>query len=185
MYHESSTNSTQWADRLSSTAVLLGSNLDDGDEFMYLTPPNNYAMAETQYHQWLSMFFGANSSAATLAPTLYSLDSLARPFLNCSTKAPVCQNWTCLKPSYYLAGVRTAGDYGIACPVRRLAAALSRVQGAGTNLSTHAATSASHASGGVYLYSFEYAPTKSVNWDSDSIKYLHTGAFHGAGECNN
>ena len=32
----------------------------------------------------------------------------------------------------------------------------------------------------MYLYSFDYAPLRSVNWAATDTKYMHAGAFHGA-----
>eukprot|EP00933_Yihiella_yeosuensis_P064970 TRINITY_DN68548_c0_g1_i1.p1 TRINITY_DN68548_c0_g1~~TRINITY_DN68548_c0_g1_i1.p1 ORF type:complete len:671 (-),score=108.86 TRINITY_DN68548_c0_g1_i1:25-2037(-) len=137
--------------------VLLGSNLDEGTEFMDLSPKLSCNASKEQFQWWAKKFLGPDISKEVLNSTLYSPQKLSRPL-------PACQEFEHFKPQkkiggeeavYFNAAMRIAGDVSVSCPTTELAAALK---------------------GRTYRYLFRHTPIYSQNVDDTST----WGAFHGA-----
>ena len=146
------------------TALLAGSNMDEGTLFMMLTPKIRCSAGASDLDTWARQFYGPKLGAHV--PQLYA--KLRQPVPQCSrfveeegaekedgghVAAPP-------PPSahYYMAAMRSAGDYAITC----------RVRSAGLRLSA-----LGHS---VYTYYFTHTPKASLNYEH--VPTL--GAFHGA-----
>lgn len=140
-----------------NVAVLGGSNLDEGTQFMYLTPkiPCNATLQE--FERWSVLQFG--DLVGKMIPKLYN--EVEQP-------APLCRNYQRPgeQPSpvntskYWQSAMRSAGDDAILCRTREL-------------------LRASQSNGGMsWWYYFTATPIRSVNEDSRDLPYM--GAFHGA-----
>ncbi len=146
--------------------VLAGSNQDEGTIFMQLTPTLGCGATNASLRAWAADFYGPTVGAQV--PGLYS--RLREP-------VPTCRDWpTPWRPPpppppppppgappygfYYMAAMRSAGDYAITCRVRQAARALSK----------------SSSASSLYLYFFTHTPKYSANYERTS----ELGAFHGA-----
>jgi len=132
--------------------LLLGSNLDEGTEFMYVTPPLKCNASHAEFQVWADSFYG--DSLGPQIEWLYNISRLQRPLPQCSDSrsrkvlpGELAAN--------YMSAMRSAGDKAIMCPTRKLASQV------------HSST---------YVYRFDVTPTYSVNFPDTSV----VGAFHGA-----
>lgn len=89
--------------------VIVGTNLDEGTEFMSETPPLNCNATEDELIAWVQAF---GSSPEVL--TMYQ--ELEQPLPKCVQGRHFVQN-----PINYMKAMRLAGDIAIRCPARRLA----------------------------------------------------------------
>lgn len=160
--------------------VLLGSNLDEGTIFMYLTPPLPCAANATDLADWANAFYGDALGPAVTA--VYQPPNLTQPLPKCASKV----QYTTIRGSrnesdsaetprlgamveqslgasatigeYYMAAMRSAGDFAITCRVRQMARALA------------------HRGHAAFQYFFTATPAFSLNYHNIS----QLGAFHGA-----
>jgi carboxylesterase type B len=137
--------------------LIVGSNLDEGTEFLGLTPPVACDANASAFAAWAEGEWGAALGARV--PAAYAPATLEPPFVNCSS-AP----GQSLRSSWWMAAVRSSGDSAVRCPAMALA---------------EAAASASYG-GGAFQYAFDYAPSYSVNWPAEALVEHKVGAFHGA-----
>ena len=163
-------------------AVLLGSNLDEGTEFMYLTPPIRCDATADDFSNWALAFYGKALGPAVvdayqsleqpLPPCIdphhggrrrlderATVEAAAGPKAKADAPAEPSGGEVAADGQYYMAAMRSAGDFAITCKVRQVAQQL-----AGKN------------NGQVYNYFFRHAPAFSVNWANTTGE----GAFHGA-----
>lgn len=144
-------------DTAPNVSVLLGSNLDEGTEFMYLAPPINCNATAVDFSAWAVSFYGP-----TLGPAVEdAYQTLEQPLPPCLARAPAPAD----AARRYMAAMRSAGDYAITCKVRQVALGLARGSSAGRGGRSR-----------VYSYFFRHAPATSINW-KNTTGY---GAFHGA-----
>lgn len=153
-------------------ALLGGSNLDEGTEFMDLTPALDCAASKEDFAAWSVLQFG--EELGKQVPALYS--EVEQP-------APLCRNthgpgmegtaveprrtqanatwpWSPHTSTYWQAAMRAAGDSAIMCRTRDV---LKQAFTQGTD---------------AFWYFFTLTPTTSVNEDPEELPYM--GAFHGA-----
>ena len=122
-------------------AVLSGSNLDEGTEFMDETPPLPCNASAAQFDRWAVQQFGPE------------LGSQVWPiYRDLELPTPKCQGGPNTS-TQWLAAMRAAGDAAIGCRSRELLIA--------------AATARSSA----WRYLFKIAPRRSVNWPATSLIY--------------
>lgn len=91
--------------------MLGGANLDEGTEFMGLTPPLACNATEQQFIQWALHFFGPN--LGMLVPSVYK--DLIQP-------APLCESRGLPGPTseWWQKAMRAAGDAAILCRTREI-----------------------------------------------------------------
>ncbi|GAB5366071.1 hypothetical protein AAMO2058_001112900 [Amorphochlora amoebiformis] len=134
--------------------VLVGTNLDEGTEFMELCPDIECSATVTDFEKWTDQMYGNSSSR--LVAMIYEALPLERPLPMCEASGgaiiPANQSY------WYNTAMRSATDYGLTCPVRRLMRRLAET---------------SHH---VFGYFFTRTPVMSANFASTSTM----GAFHGA-----
>jgi carboxylesterase type B len=133
-----------------NVSVLLGSNLDEGTIFMYLTPPLRCDANLTAFQDWARAFYGDSLGEAVVAA--YMPSNLTRPLPKCVDRSSGGDG------PFYNAAMRSAGDYAISCRVRQASHALAR---------------RGHR---VWEYQFRATPTFSLNY----LNISELGAFHGA-----
>eukprot|EP00405_Crypthecodinium_cohnii_P027616 CAMPEP_0206502348 /NCGR_PEP_ID=MMETSP0324_2-20121206/53945_1 /ASSEMBLY_ACC=CAM_ASM_000836 /TAXON_ID=2866 /ORGANISM="Crypthecodinium cohnii, Strain Seligo" /LENGTH=639 /DNA_ID=CAMNT_0053990527 /DNA_START=61 /DNA_END=1977 /DNA_ORIENTATION=+ len=127
--------------------ILLGTNLDEGTQFMDLTPALDCSADKAAFAKWSTMFFGSTLGAPV--PELYEPAKLEQP-------VPQCRDGTIKKEElYYNSAMRSASDAVVRCPAMMLA---------------KENTSPS------FLYLFTLAPTKSVNLDNIAAYGVFHGA---------
>lgn len=136
--------------------VLVGSNLDEGTEFMGLAPRILCNATEVDLKRWSDEFLG---SASTRVLRLYDIKNILRPL-------PYCQDesYGPIQPPmvpgeqavYFNAAMRIAGDVSVTCPLRKLALAIT--------------------AGRIFRYKFKLTPAFSLNFAETKTE----GAFHGA-----
>jgi carboxylesterase type B len=142
-----------------SVSVLAGSNLDEGTEFMQLTPtiPCNASLAALS--SWAVRQFG-DELGSQIAP-LYNAPEAPAP--QCSYE------WRGVTSPHWVGAMRAAGDAAIGCRCRELLRAVN----------TGAAKSSSNSKPATgWRYLFTISPQFSVNWPNSSLPYA--GSFHGA-----
>jgi len=140
-------------------AILGGSNLDEGTEFMDLTPKIPCNATQQDFEYWARLQFG--DALGEKVPPLYG--DVEQP-------APLCRavdyhHWPPIPLSvntskFWQAAMRSVGDAAILCRTRDLLRA-AEVRG-----------------GEAWWYYFVATPISSINEDPDELKYM--GAFHGA-----
>ena len=137
-----------------NVTVLLGSNLDEGTIFMYLTPELGCTANATDFRAWASAFYG--DALGPAVASAYLPDNLTQPLPVCKSPGP--SPAPAGSGAYYMGAMRSAGDYAIGCKVRQ---------------ASHALAQRGHL---VHEYLFTATPTFSLNYhDLPSL-----GAFHGA-----
>merc|ERR1719188_904577 len=134
--------------------VLAGYNLDEGTEFMSLTPPLECNASHEHFDTWVASFLGKGEIAEAAAP-LYQPELLARPL-------PACRDRPKFTPGkrpepgakisgedagFFNAAMRMAGDKAIRCP---------------TNILVRA------SSGRKFVYDFKLTPNFSDNFGDTS-----------------
>jgi len=132
--------------------VLLGTNLDEGTEFMMLTPRLSCGANASDFDKWSASFYGP--TVGTQVRALYEPAALQRPLPACG-RGGTPQDLPGEQAPYFNAAMRSAGDAAIRCPTLRLAEV---------------------SKGAAYVYYFTMAPQSSVNFANTTIE----GAFHGA-----
>ena len=143
-----------------NVTVLLGSNLDEGTIFMYLTPVLGCTANATDFRAWSSAFYG--DALGPAVASAYLPDNLTQPLPVCAPlpgpPGPSPPPPPARSGAYYMGAMRSAGDYAIGCKVRQ---------------ASHALAQRGHL---VHEYLFTATPTFSLNYqDLPSL-----GAFHGA-----
>lgn len=132
--------------------LLLGTNLDEGTEFMSLTPPLRCNATPADLRAWARAFYGPAVGARLEA--LYNSSSLERPLPACGPGgSPADVPGEQALP--YNVAMRSAGDAAIRCPTQLLAEV---------------------AKGKSFVYRFSVTPDFSVNFGNTTVM----GAFHGA-----
>jgi carboxylesterase type B len=139
--------------------VLVGSNQDEGTEFLNLAPRISCGANASDFLAWSLEFYGPELGPKV--PALYAPETLSPPWVNCSQYGDVAVP---LAASWWMSAMRVAGDESISCPAFAQARKLAEKAYAGS----------------AYVYAFNYSPLYSVNWSPDDTKYRHEGAFHGA-----
>lgn len=140
------------SDVASDVDILAGFNLDEGTEFMSLTPNLACNASAADFDNWCTTFYG-QGIGKTVIP-LYEPAELQQP-------TPPCNNgqhkggFTSEQAMYYNAAMRSAGDQAIRCPTQKLA-----------NVGT----------GNTFVYRFAITPKFSFNFPNTTIE----GAFHGS-----
>jgi len=137
--------------------VLGGSNLDEGTEFMSVTPALPCNASSAEYAQWALKQFG--SALGAKVPALYM--TIEQPAPLCRSQhygpgptpppLPTSQAWQ--------AAMRSAGDAAIMCRTRQL-------------LQAH------HEGNQGWWYFFTATPIFTINEGVEDLPYM--GAFHGA-----
>jgi len=133
--------------------IMVGSNLDEGTEFMALTPPLECNATASDFKKWAETFYG--SALGSAVPMMYPAEELQRPLPACGLGGNDTGDLTGEEAQYFNAAMRTAGDAAIRCPSLRLA---------------------ENAPGAAFVYYFTMTPKLSVNFPNTS----NFGAFHGA-----
>jgi len=146
------TKSVARGDIAQGVDLLLGTNLDEGTEFMSLTPPLSCAANASALAAWASSFYGAAVGPHVLE--LYADNKLRRPLPACGPGGSP-KDIPGEQATSYNAASRSAGDAAIRCPALRLA---------------------ERAGGAAFVYLFAVTPNTSVNFGNTSVM----GAFHGA-----
>ena len=155
--------------------VLTGSNMDEGTIFMMLTPRLTCQASASDFGEWATAFYGASLGGAVTAA--YAPEDLRAPIPECKrypegirrgsgdsggTASPPASSPPSSSPpasgEYYMAAMRSAGDYAITCRVRDAARALATT---------------GHP---VFTYYFAHTPAYSENYQD----LITLGAFHGA-----
>eukprot|EP00746_Dinoflagellata_sp_MGD_P020199 gnl/MRDRNA2_/MRDRNA2_14698_c0_seq2.p1 gnl/MRDRNA2_/MRDRNA2_14698_c0~~gnl/MRDRNA2_/MRDRNA2_14698_c0_seq2.p1 ORF type:complete len:639 (-),score=91.70 gnl/MRDRNA2_/MRDRNA2_14698_c0_seq2:45-1961(-) len=129
--------------------LLIGTNLDEGTEFMYLTPPLRCNANATELQTWMNAFYGQDVGQNVLP--LYS--SLERPLPACGSRHE--EAITGEEALYFNTAMRSAGDAAIRCVSENLA------------LSAH---------GKVFVYRFSLTPSYSVNFPNTTVMGSFHGA---------
>mmetsp|Transcript_105336 Transcript_105336/g.187255 ORF Transcript_105336/g.187255 Transcript_105336/m.187255 type:complete len:664 (-) Transcript_105336:230-2221(-) len=137
--------------------VLVGSNLDEGTEFMSLAPSIACNASEADFQKWIESFLGQDVENKIME--LYAPANLTRPLPACQKTdymgRPIGEKINGEEAVYYNAAMRIAGDVSIVCPSVRLAQAVR---------------------GKAFAYTFSMTPNLSWNFDDTQIM----GAFHGS-----
>lgn len=104
--------------------VLLGSNLDEGTEFMMLAPPLECNASEAGFRGWIDAFLGPDAVPDIME--LYAPSKLTRPLPDCdgSSQQASGPKISGEEAVYFNAAMRVAGDISIVCPTNRLATAV-------------------------------------------------------------
>lgn len=125
--------------RLNDADVLGGSNLDEGTEFMGLTPRLPCNATAAQFAAWAAVQFGPDLGAHV--PPLYT--TVEQP-------APLCRDYSASTSTsvYWQAAMRSAGDASFLCRTREL---------------LRAARARNHSA---FWYYFRVTPTYSENMES-------------------
>ncbi|CAE8699394.1 unnamed protein product [Polarella glacialis] len=137
---------------------MIGSNLDEGTEFMMLAPKLACNATQADFKIWVEDFVGGQPDADEKVLKLYDPRNLTRPLPDCQGRSyygPPARKYSGEQASYFNAAMRVAGDASVVCPVYSLADA---------------------AKGRVFVYDFKLTPSYSVNFGDTSTM----GAFHGA-----
>lgn len=164
-------------------ALLGGSNMDEGTEFMGETPRIRCSATKADFEAWAQEQFGPTLGQAVVP--LYKPEDLELPL-------PVCQRWghhnsswglgsklgrrgslrhlkrsdaddsSAAAAPYWMAAMRSAGDAAILCPAREMLFANQAKAGVDAGVS--------------FWYYFRATPIWSINWDETATM----GAFHGA-----
>jgi len=130
--------------------LLAGSNMDEGTIFMGLVPTIRCNASADDFLAWANAFYGP--TLGPLVPPAYA--TLRQPVPRCQSQAPGPPG----DGKYYMAAMRSAGDFAITCAVRTAA---QQIQQRG---------------GSVFTYYFTHQPARSDNYQGlDTL-----GAFHGA-----
>mmetsp|Transcript_58367 Transcript_58367/g.104868 ORF Transcript_58367/g.104868 Transcript_58367/m.104868 type:complete len:654 (-) Transcript_58367:23-1984(-) len=138
--------------------IMIGSNLDEGTEFMMLAPKLACNATQADFKIWVEDFVGGQPDADEKVLKLYDPRNLTRPLPDCQGRSyygPPARKYSGEQASYFNAAMRVAGDASVVCPVYSLADA---------------------AKGRVFVYDFKLTPSYSVNFGDTSTM----GAFHGA-----
>lgn len=96
----------------SNVDILLGTNLDEGTQFMNMLPQISCSANASDLNKWATGYFGRGIGSNV--SVLYRPQYLERPI-------PTCGNLTGEKASYHMAAMRAAGDAAIRCTTRLLA----------------------------------------------------------------
>ena len=130
--------------------LLAGSNMDEGTIFMSLVPTIRCNASADDFLAWANAFYGP--TLGPLVPPAYT--ALRQPVPRCQSQGPGPPG----DGKYYMAAMRSAGDFAITCAVRTAA---QQIQQRG---------------GRVFTYYFTHQPIRSDNYQGlDTL-----GAFHGA-----
>lgn len=130
--------------------ILIGTNLDEGTEFMFLTPPLSCHANATDLETWMNTFYGPDVGQKVM-PLFQNLE---RPLPACG-KGSDPSDIPGEEALYYMTAMRSAGDAAIRCVSENLA--LSRRSK-------------------VFMYRFLLTPSYSENTPNTTV----VGAFHGA-----
>jgi len=129
--------------------VLVGSNLDEGTEFMSYAPPILCNATSSDLEAWADAFYGAELGSSV--PRLYT--SLQRPLPSCirGLHEPISGE----NAIPYMVAMRSAGEIAFRCPTQHLA----RV-----------------ARGRAYVYQFALTPKYSENMGDTQVAGAFHGA---------
>jgi len=130
--------------------LLMGTNLDEGTEFMDLTPALSCSADSAQLQEWAVSFYGER-----VGPHVPFLFSVLQPPLPACGVGGKPEDVPGDAARNYNVAMRSAGDVAIRCPLRRLA---------------------QRVSGKAFVYEFSVVPTSSLNAGNTSV----LGSFHGA-----
>lgn len=139
----------------SAVRLLLGTNLDEGTQFMFLTPSLRCTADGRELERWSQGFYGKD--VGFKIPELYSPTKLRRPLPACGMGGSPF-DVPGERAAHRNAAMRSAGDAAIRCPSLELA-------------NTVVATN-----GTAFVYEFTLTPSRSVNFRNTTV----LGAFHGA-----
>lgn len=132
--------------------ILGGSNLDEGTEFMYLTPRIKCNANASVLNAWTIEQFGPSLGAKV--PTVFGKVQQPTPVCRNGGSGPAVKGST----NEYMVAMRSAGDAAITCRIRDV---LIKTQGSGGN---------------GWWYQFTATPISSLNMGDLPA----SGAFHGA-----
>eukprot|EP01065_Artemidia_motanka_P045538 TRINITY_DN6710_c2_g1_i2.p1 TRINITY_DN6710_c2_g1~~TRINITY_DN6710_c2_g1_i2.p1 ORF type:complete len:702 (+),score=129.11 TRINITY_DN6710_c2_g1_i2:116-2107(+) len=140
-------------------AVLMGSNLDEGTEFMSEAPAIPCNATETDLRLWSTAMYGSDLAGTVVHA--YRPSEISEPVPGCKARFDPTEHKYITVPAsvHYSAAMRSAGDYTIGCRAR------------------DGVKAAAMGGAAAYRYLFSITPTYSVNWN---VPLSSVGAFHGA-----
>eukprot|EP00466_Bigelowiella_natans_P007461 jgi/Bigna1/81458/fgenesh1_pg.80_\ len=177
-----------------NVSVMFGSNLDEATEFMNLCPPLRCNASKIEFLEWAEQMYGKTFKFGQLFK-LYN--NLTLPLPICQdhhyyttnsiddsagsgssngisfddTSAAAALGSSSSSSYYYNSAMRSATDFGLLCPLRKLA----RVAATAAAAASSNSSSSRSSSSSLYGYHFTHTPIYSANFPNMS----YMGACHG------